>query len=92
MHRQDDANREAGHRDERSGTKAELQQVPEDFVSVVGRPECLDQRAAGEDRQLADEYQQPDHRRAYAIDERNLMHSRAGTPAIVNGALCGGRG
>jgi hypothetical protein len=58
VHRQDDADCEAGRENQRRGSRAELIDMTRDFAGLVGRAEGFDAGASPECGQSADELEQ----------------------------------
>ena len=70
MHRQHDADREAGGENQRRGAVPELKEMPEDFARLVGRTNGLDDGAPPKRGDRADEFKEAENTGTDTVDNR----------------------
>src|SRR5687767_2832395 len=74
MHRQDNADREAGGENQRCGAVTELKYVRDDFAPFVWRADRLDDGTPAKRCKGADEFEHREDAGAGTVDERKLLH------------------
>jgi hypothetical protein len=72
MHRQHDADGEAGGEDQRRGAVPELKDVPKDFARLIGRSNGLDHGAPAECGERPYELKEAENAGTDAVDHRHV--------------------
>ena len=70
MHRQHDADREAGGEDQRRGAVPELKEMPEDLARLIGRTNGFDDGARAKRGNRPDEFKEPEDTGTDTVDHR----------------------
>jgi hypothetical protein len=85
VHRQHDADRQAGNQNQRCGTVAELKDMAQDFARLVRGTDSFEEGPPAKRGDRADDFQDADSTGADPVDQRQLLNlhcSQLGTMTL----------